>query len=378
MSNSGKLTALESIRGIAMLGVLGIHTGSYVLGTPSPNPHIIALLEVLSRFSVPIFFFVSAFGLFLPKGDNQTFSYWSHLRRRGQSVLIPYLTWSLLYMLHYTYVYQDFHIWESPTVYDMLFFGLSSYHLYFLLILLAFYLLMPLWRLCIPFLSRQWKWAMPLLLGAQIGFDYYSSYQLSIPYSENWLDRLIYFRINYLPFHYVFIFLLGGLCAARFSDFLPALRQYRSIIRLSYAFSIIALLMHYYYLLFYKNYIIIEAVDTVHQLSPLGIIYTMTSCLFLFSEFSHANRLFTALNHLLSSGGKHSYFIYLFHPFAMFYLWKFWEDHQLPLTDCFAPLFYLSVLLICFIIAYLIEKTGSHLPVVNFLLLGKTSRGKKL
>ncbi len=376
MSEPGKLTALESIRGVAMLGVLGIHTGSYVLGTPSPNPHVIALLEILSRFSVPIFFFVSAFGLFLPKPGKKPFSYIRFLLRRGQSVFIPYLVWSTLYMLHYTQVYEDSHIWEAPDVYDMYFFGLSSYHLYFILILLGFYLLMPLWRICVPLLSRSMKFSLPLLLCAQIAFNYYSSYQLRVSYSPDIIDRLLYFRINYLPFHYAFIFLLGGVCANRIESFIPFLERNRSKIRSAYLFSIAALLSHYYYLLFHSGYSNIDAVNTVHQLSPFGIIYTLTSCLFLFGEFSRGG-LFYKFNALFSKCGKHSYFIYLFHPFAMFYLWKFYETAQLPLNDWFALKFYLATLISSFALSFLTEMTGRYLPVISFILLGKRMPGKK-
>lgn len=372
MSDSGKLTALESIRGLAMLGVLGIHTGSYVLGTPTPNPHAIALFEILSRFSVPIFFFVSAFGLFLPKAGGRPFSYLTHLLRRGQSVLVPYLAWSLLYMLHYTQVYDDAHIWTAPTVYDMLFFGLSSYHLYFLLILLAFYLLMPLWRLCVPFLCRHWQWALPLAFFVQIGFDYYSSYLLHASYSEDWLDRLLFFRVNYWPFHYAFIFLLGGVAAARLPEFRALLSQHRPLLRSSYAASILLLLGHYYYLL-HLGYSIVDAVNTAHQLSPFGIFYTTTSCLFLFDAFSGSGRVsrwFAAL-------GSDSYCVYLFHPLAMFYLWKYWEVYDLPTSDRFGPLFYCAALLCSLFAAKTIEKTGRFLPVIGFLLLGKKLRGMR-
>ena len=59
-----RIDSILYIRGLAMLGVVGIHTGSMVLTNPAANIHLVALLEIVSRFSVPIFFFVSAFSLF--------------------------------------------------------------------------------------------------------------------------------------------------------------------------------------------------------------------------------------------------------------------------------------------------------------------------
>lgn len=55
---------IDKLRGICMLGVLGIHTGSLVLMSVSPNQHLYMLFEILSRYSVPAFFFVSGYGLF--------------------------------------------------------------------------------------------------------------------------------------------------------------------------------------------------------------------------------------------------------------------------------------------------------------------------
>src|SRR5471030_2531027 len=93
-----KITALEYIRGISMLGVVGIHTGAYSLSNPTVNIHLFALLEILSRFSVPIFFFVSAFGLFLSQDLRGKFDFFDFMKRRSRTVLLPYIVWSLFYM----------------------------------------------------------------------------------------------------------------------------------------------------------------------------------------------------------------------------------------------------------------------------------------
>lgn len=38
-----------------MLGVIGIHVGSYALANPTINIHLLGLLEIVSRFTVPAF-----------------------------------------------------------------------------------------------------------------------------------------------------------------------------------------------------------------------------------------------------------------------------------------------------------------------------------
>ncbi len=90
-SKRPRVSAVEAIRGISMMGVIGIHIGAEYLANPSPNIHLVALFDIGTRFSVPIFFFISAFGLFYGKSPSAPFSYRDFLTRRTHAVVIPYL-----------------------------------------------------------------------------------------------------------------------------------------------------------------------------------------------------------------------------------------------------------------------------------------------
>ena len=83
------------MRGLCMLGVIGIHVGSFALANPQANVQLIGLLEILSRFTVPAFFFLSAFGLFYHTSSFDEFSYKDFLWRRSRVVLFPYIAWSI-------------------------------------------------------------------------------------------------------------------------------------------------------------------------------------------------------------------------------------------------------------------------------------------
>ena len=97
-----RVPAIEYMRGISMLGVVGIHVGSqYLMNNPTPNLQLLALYEIVTRFSVPIFFFISAFGLFYNLDLQEKFNYKNFMKRRFKTVLIPYLVWSIFYILHY-------------------------------------------------------------------------------------------------------------------------------------------------------------------------------------------------------------------------------------------------------------------------------------
>lgn len=68
------LPEITYMRGLCMLGVIGIHVGSYALQNPFVNLELISVLEILSRFGVPAFFFLSAFGLFYHTSVEGPFS----------------------------------------------------------------------------------------------------------------------------------------------------------------------------------------------------------------------------------------------------------------------------------------------------------------
>ena len=370
-----RVSAVEAIRGISMMGVIGIHIGAEYLANPSPNIHLVALFDIGTRFAVPIFFFISAFGLFYGQLPSAPFSYRDFLVRRGRAVMIPYLVWSLFYLLHDAYAYG---VGFPPltALPSILFFGNAKYQLYFMVILIWFYLLMPLWRVLLA------RMTLPLLAGIlvlQIAFDYWSSfdtafnlYVYGLP-EGTLLRALLFYRLNYWVIHYVFIFLLGGYIALHFATFRAWME--RNAMRL-YAFGILslaALLAWYYKLLLVDGYTPLEGIYTAHQLSPLGIFYTIGATLALFAFFTRLgtkNLLGRAFQFL----GKHSYFIYLAHPIAITYLLLMIHAHGHVLTAPIALGLYAATLLLTLLGAVIARKIGEHIPMVNELTIGLRKR----
>ena len=366
-----RVSAVEAIRGISMIGVIGIHIGAEYLANPSPNIHLVALFDIGTRFAVPIFFFISAFGLFYGQSPSAPFSYRDFLVRRGRAVMIPYLVWSLFYLLHdaYTYGVGFPPLTALPSI---LFFGNAKYQLYFMVILIWFYLLMPLWRVLLA------RMTLPLLAGIlalQIAFDYWSSfntafnlYVYGLP-EGTLLRALLFYRLNYWVIHYVFIFLLGGYIALHFTTFRTWME--RNTARL-YAFGILslaALLAWYYKLLLVDGYTPLEGIYTAHQLSPLGILYTIGATLALFAFFT---RLGTEniLGRAFQLLGKHSYFIYLGHPIAITYLLMAIHGSGHVLTAPLTLAMYATTLLLSLAGAILLRRIGESVPIVNELTIG--------
>lgn len=366
-----RLAAIEYIRGISMMGVIGIHIGSQYIMNPAANIHLVALLETVTRFSVPIFFFISAFGLFYNLNINEPFDFKSFSKRRLKTVLIPYLAWSLFYLLHDGLLY-GVGFPDPLHLLSILFFGNAKYQLYFMVILLWFYLLMPLWiaivrQLTIPRLG--------VLLALQVAFDYWSSfstgfnlYVYSLP-DSSLLKPFLLYRLNYWVLHYFFIFLLGGYLSVHSQQFMEFMQKHLRGLTSFFFFTLGGLLTYYYEKIYLDGYTALDAINTAHQLCPWGIFYTIAASLFFFALFTYV-KFSPVISQALHLLGRHSYFAYLAHPLFITYIGLLIQHKGLVLT---APLiigFYWAVLLLSISAAILCRRLGTILPIINKLTIG--------
>ena len=290
-----RVPAIEYMRGISMLGVVGIHVGSqYLMNNPTPNLQLLALYEIVTRFSVPIFFFISAFGLFYNLDLQEKFNYKNFMKRRFKTVLIPYLVWSIFYILHYTITNQTLYLLHPLNLIGILFFGLACYQLYFMILLVWFYALMPLWIFIVK-------------------------------------------RLNIVLLVVLFVFQMA---------------------------------VDYYYCIYYNGYSPEGSINTAHQLSPAGLVYTLGASLYLFAEFQYGflAKIGTSLFSLL---GRHSYFVYLAHPVAITYLALFMAKFNIVMTAVNSMIFYVLVVLFTLIVAIIFRKLGNtKYPKLNELTIG--------
>ena len=356
MQKKPYLASIKYIRGVSMLGVVAIHVGSQYLTNPTPNIHLTAILEIVSRFSVPIFFFISAFGLFYKIDLSAPFSYGNFLRRRFNAVLLPYLFWSAFYIIHDNFYYGSGI--PSPTyAAEILFFGLAKYQLYFLVILIWFYLLMPLWIKILRGITIEKFIAIFI---AQIFFNWFSSYSTELSYytlslpDDSLTKKFLMWRLNYLVLHYIFIFLLGGFFGIHSEKFFQWLKARKKIITESFFVTLTILLAYYYWLLGVKGVSILAAINTAHQLSPAGFLYTIAASIFLFMLFQ-CYRFGRLTQALLDSLGENSYLVYLIHPLVITYLVAWYADTGKLMTAPNTIIFFMLTVSISLIISSILK-----------------------
>lgn len=277
-------TIIDNLRGICMLGVIGIHIGSLAL---APNNFTLyLLLEILSRYSVPSFFFISGYGLACTdKGllSGSRLNYIDFMKKRLRGAGLPYLSWSLFYMLYFWLILPPgFVSWNPLHVAYVLFFGLGCYHLYFMVILLWFYASYPLWRQLLRIIIHQSiPFMLVLLFIFQLAFNWWTTHPglntagWSV-LAKNFFD----YRLNYLPLHYLLIFMSGGLAACYWEKFISLLRRYSAMVCMIFAASVAWDVQSCYEAVTVKGYTLIDLANTYHQLSPQGLCYTVGSLLF--------------------------------------------------------------------------------------------------
>ena len=375
-------TIIDNLRGICMLGVIGIHIGSLAL---APNNFTLyLLLEILSRYSVPSFFFISGYGLACTdKGllSGSRLNYIDFMKKRLRGAGLPYVSWSLFYMLYFWLILPPgFVSWNPLHVAYVLFFGLGCYHLYFMVILLWFYASYPLWRRLLRIIIHQnIPFMLVLLFIFQLAFNWWTTHPglntagWSV-LAKNFFD----YRLNYLPLHYLLIFISGGLAACYWEKFIVLLRRYSAMVCIIFAASVAWDVQSCYEAVTVKGYTLIDLANTYHQLSPQGLCYTVGSLLFFClvldwlerkaqAKGSLANLLYKAIS-ILSA---YSMLIYFVHPLLLDWLSSAYNHFGIIMTVKKVALSYVLLVLGSLALSILLTKAFENCSTAKLLFTGK-------
>ena len=347
----------DNLRAICMLGVIAIHLGASVIDSATPSEHIFMLFEILSRYSVPTFFFISGYGLFYSYSLEKPLDYFHFLKRRLITIGLPYVIVSLLYIFYSDMIQPDPHNWELSSIIFKLSFGTAFYHIYFLVILIWFYICFPIWRYLMRFMEFcSLKYSLPVLALLQLHLYHASDHFWSYPQwiaAQDWLYNLCEYRLNYFPLFYLFVFMLGGVIARHYGLFKIFLAKYPLPITLAFLASASTNAFLFYRYTYKWGMDWEFSANTFQQLITPGFIYTITAIFF----FSMVIDRFPELSHkLLSRFSDRSFLIYLFHPFIIDALANKLQYHAgLPFNKVPMIPFYIAVLLISFALAELLH-----------------------
>lgn len=377
-------TIIDNLRGICMLGVIAIHIGSLALAPNSFTLYVI--LEILSRYSVPAFFFISGYGLActdkaLITGES-SFSYREFMKKRLKGAGLPYLSWSLFYLFYFWLILPPGYVsWNPLHLAFVLFFGLGCYHLYFMVILLWFYGSYPIWRKLLQLINKySIELGLALLFCFQLAFNWWTTHPGIDVTNWNALAKNFYiYRLNYLPLHYLLIFMGGCLAALHWERFVAILHKNNLLIIALYFASIIYDVGSCYEAHLYKGYSLLDLANTYHQLSPHGLLYTITSILFFclaldkLEAKAKTEGLWSKLLGAITLLSANSMLIYFVHPLILDWMTSFYNKFGIVMTVKKVSLSYILLVIFSLLMSLLLTKLFKKSKWLSLLFTGKSS-----
>lgn len=369
---------IDNLRGLAMLGVVGIHVGSFVLSSATPRLDLFLLFEIFTRFAVPAFFFISGYGLFAGGALERPLDYVSFMRKRLVSVGVPYLVWSLFYIG----LWQRHDIFHDGAFYPgvlltKLFLGEGCYHIYFMVILLWFYITLPLWRRLVRLVDRKSTLGtavcLAVLAGLQLwlyrwsaGFWIYPAWTAQYPL----LVKMLNARVNYIPLFYGFVFVLGALGAIHEDRVKAWLKGHLLTAGVVFLAACGVMLRSFFSL--WKSGTPLERVpEYLTQLTPEGLFYTVAWLMFFCALLEKLESRPLRFLKLLSA---YSMVIYLIHPYFLSLIYSLFGVLGLAYFQVPVLLYYVLILLSSMAAGWVIQKAALRWRPVGILLLGRQPR----
>ncbi|MES3703618.1 acyltransferase [Staphylococcus arlettae] len=196
------------IRAVAAMLVVAIHTVNsiaYSASTGGFTSEPLGYINQLARLGTPVFAVISGFLLTISVVDRG-FSMSHFAKSRFTKILIPYIIWSIFYLLYRAFYLHNLE--PDGELVNYFVYGKANFHLYFILTVIQFYVLFPFihrfkkgWPLIVAFLiltviNVLWIKVQPVSLGIE-SLDRFVNDKMFI---LNWISFFM-FGIVYAKFY---------------------------------------------------------------------------------------------------------------------------------------------------------------------------------
>lgn len=233
---------IDPLRAFTALSVVGVHvlTNTASLNQTEAGVQLQYALTVALHYTREVFIFITAFALAYVY-FGRSFSLKQFWLKRGLGVLLPYIIWSLIYIWYAVpgISWQKFlqlSLIDIPT-------GQASYQLYYILLSIEFYLLLPAFLLFLRYCKNH-PWLVLSISGIlQLALYYVDFHYLqSKPQVHFW-----YFVAKYQDsfiLTYQFYFILGGYVALYFQQVRSFLLRHGKLIAGGFLLALLAVFLH--------------------------------------------------------------------------------------------------------------------------------------
>ncbi|NEW07618.1 acyltransferase [Paenibacillus sp. SYP-B3998] len=300
-----KIPEIDIVRAIAIIAVVIIHgtANATLLPVGTGSQAFFFILNRACLFTVPVFIWISGVVLFYNYYDrwdpSTSFAFWTKRLRR---ILIPYLLWSVFYYVYNQYMFHGKVTLNAWYLFKLVLSGNASYHLYYMLIIVQFYILFPFVITAVRKFPLLNKALIPLGICLQ-----------AAAYSVNhWVHPLPEYSSLFTSYSALFAF--GAFTGIHYAAMSTWIARYRSWILSAMVlggFAFVGMLLLHQY-----GWIAVE--NTWFELALL--LYCMTAALIFVQLGQNTLHKDSSFSKALTALGAASFGIYLAHP-ALLTLW---------------------------------------------------------
>ena len=367
--NKNKINELDFLRAFAIFAVILIHTVAKIDQIKSLNSLVFVnvFIDVASHFAVPVFIIIS--GIVLSYNYYEHINYKSYYIKRFFSIIPQFLFFSLYYLILSNLILDQ----RSPSILKLIyqiFTGRASYHLWFFIILIQFYIVYPLLiKLYIIFSSKH-RLRTFIIMSFLIQILYYVISNYLYTDYDQILLRLFDYYIRHAFLSYIFYFVIG----IHFGRNLDSMKNYINSANDKRVIFWLILSNIFVYLIRIKR---METpgyeIDKL-SLLPSEIIeplqYTLSFILLwkIASILLERNDLIVSL---LKDIGRFSFGIYLIHVFFIIVLVRILEPFNITFSDW---IFYPIIFFFVSILSYLACKIISYIPFSYYIIGVRSSK----
>lgn len=306
MQNTKRRTELALMNVLLCFMVIFIHVSGWGINNADRASWQYAALMIpwrLCSCAVPGFVFLSAVKAAF-SADREGFSYGKYMLSRIKRVWFPYALAVLVYFLIFVAIG-----WMKPSAGELarlLLDGNMSYHFYFVVIIMQFYLLVPLWR----WLSK--KLREPVFAVIAVA----ASLPISQLFGQYLIDVIhVFYKGALFPYSdrvfttYLFWWMLGLALGANYERVKAALEK--NILQVGVFYALCAVHNVFF------TYLNTTGRESVYWLETANILYVFSAVLFLFCMSCKMSDSKLADSFLTRELDGAAYMIYLWHPMAL-------------------------------------------------------------
>ncbi|MGG4128042.1 acyltransferase [Paenibacillus illinoisensis] len=157
MPRKERIAEIESLRGIAFAAVVLQHSIAHFSLVPEAGLEdgvLLAILLMASKFAVPLFIFITGMVLFYNTGEQ--LKYGRFMQKRLTDVIAPYVVWSLVYFALTPQGWAGISWQDLPELGLKLLTGKTTSHFWYIIMLIQFYLLFPLFLKAVRYVYNRY------------------------------------------------------------------------------------------------------------------------------------------------------------------------------------------------------------------------------